>query len=104
MTPATDTPVWQYAVVAMAVAASAVAFACHLSPALRAWLRRAAGGLLRSRHVPARLRVLGMRWAAAPSAEAACGQGCGPCQSCGAGMPAREPEATIAPPRSRRHS
>ena len=33
MTPATDTQVWQYAVVAMAVAASAIAFACHLSPA-----------------------------------------------------------------------
>lgn len=86
MTPATDTQVWQYAVVAMAVAASAIAFACHLSPALRAWLRK---------------KVTGGRLPAA-SADAACDQGCGPCGGCGARPSPRGSESSVALPRSRR--
>ncbi|WP_025138687.1 DUF6587 family protein [Achromobacter sp. DH1f] len=102
MTPATDTQVWQYAGVAMAVAASAIAFACHLSPALRAWLRNLAGRLLRHRHLPAPVRKLGSRLAA-QSTDADCVQGCGPCGGCGAHASPRGPQSTIAPPRSRRH-
>lgn len=97
------TPLWQAATVALAVAGSAIALACHLAPALRARLLKMAGALLRRRPLPAPLRALGGRLLAA-AAPASCDQGCGPCAGCGAGASPRAPEATIAPPRSRRHS
>lgn len=103
MTPTTDGQAWQYAVVALAVAGSASALACHLSPTLRAWLLRMAARPLRYRRLPAPLRALGGRMDAAAQPEA-CGQGCGPCAGCGAGGSTRAPGSTIAPPRPRRHS
>ncbi len=104
MTPASGTQVWQFAAVALAVAGSAVALACHVSPALRAWLGKMAGGLLRHRYLPATLRAFGSRLDAAASADASCDQGCGPCGGCGSRPSPRGPESTIAPPRSRRDS
>jgi len=76
---------WQYGVVALAVAGSVVALAGHLSPALRAWLRRAAARLLRHRRLPASLRRLGERLAAAHSQAG--GQGCGSCAGCASSAP-----------------
>lgn len=103
MTPAASAQAWQYAAVALAVAGSAIALACHLSPALRAWLLRMAARPLRHRRLPASLRALGGRMKAAAQPEA-CDQGCGPCAGCGAGESPRAPASTIAPPRPRRHS
>lgn len=103
MTPAAGAQAWQYAAVALAVAGSAIALACHLSPAARAWLLRIAARPLRHRRLPAPLRALGGRMQAAARPEA-CDPGCGPCAGCGAGGAPRASESTIAPPRPRRHS
>lgn len=82
---ATDAPVWQYVVLALAVAGSVLALAGHLSPALRAWLWRSVARLLRHRRLPASLRRLGERLAAAHSQAG--GQGCGSCAGCASSAP-----------------
>lgn len=91
---------WQYGVVVLAVAGSALALAGHFSPALRAWLRKPAARLLAHRRLPAFMRRLGNRLAAADAQ--ARGQGCGPCAGCGSSVSRPSQPLMPAPRRQRR--
>ncbi|MGB3819450.1 DUF6587 family protein, partial [Achromobacter pulmonis] len=73
--PAAPGQAWQYALVTLAVAGSALATAAHLSPRLRAWLRKWAARGLMQRRLPTPLRRLGGRLAV--TRPRACGQGRG---------------------------
>jgi len=85
---------WQYAVVAIALAASLVGVLLHLFPRLHAGVRRAIGAFLRHPAMPGRLQRAGQRWAAPPRG------GCSNCASGGTDAP--RAIATVAMPASRR--
>jgi hypothetical protein len=93
----TNGQLWQYAIVAIAVAASSAGVLAHFFPRVKAGLRRALAKPLGHPAMPARLQRVAQRWAAA--SQSSCG-GCSACPS--DAMPGLKPIATIAMPASRR--
>lgn len=84
-------PLWQYAVVLLAVAASVAGLALHLLPGLNTRARQTLGRMLRHPHMPASARHLAQRLASPTP----------PCGGCKAYGPSRP--AIIALPISPRH-
>lgn len=72
---------WQYSVVAIALAASLAGVLLHLFPRLHAGMRRAIATVLRHPAMPKRLQQAGQRWATAPRG------GCANCASGGSDAP-----------------
>jgi len=76
---------WQYAAIALLVAASALFMFRKLTPQLAARCQRAAALALDRPARPRALRWLGRRLMPHGAAGAGCGDGCRTCGACGAG-------------------
>ncbi|PCE30550.1 hypothetical protein BZL54_20310 [Burkholderia ubonensis subsp. mesacidophila] len=88
---------WQYAVIAVLVAASAGFVLRRLAPQVVArWQHGAARALMQPAR-PRAMRWLGRRLMPKSAADGGCGDGCGTCGGCGAGNEAAPAEPGAQP-------